>query len=915
MSLAVRFGLNAYALLLRLMPRRYRLEYARESMVDLREILLEAERFRGETVVGTTLRACLDLIARLPGEWWAALRPEPARSGRGAPYGRPGIGEKLMNVFRELKLAARTLAKRPGFTGVAIVTLALGIGANVAIFSIVNAVLLQPLPYENSDDIVEIRHHAPGLNLPELNNSPGMVAFYRQNADFYESIAVYGRGESNFTGGDEAARVTVVAFEPVMLELLRAQPFMGRSFNPEDATEDGGAVALLAYDTWKARFGSDPSVLGRVVEIDGESIEIVGVMPEGFLFPDEDVDLYRALWVDPDGPFGEFGMNALARLGPGISVEAAQSRSTDLIPRMPEFFPQLQQEFLDQAGFAVSVETLRDRMVVDVESTLWIILGTVAFVLLIACANVANLFLVRAESRQKEMAVRAAMGAGRKSVAASFLSESLLLGIGGGVVGILIASSSVDWLLSIAELPRANEVSVGMSSLALAGVLSIVAGLSFGAIPMTRYVGTRFAAVLRDGGRANTAGRQRNRARNLLVATQLALGLVLLVGSGLMLRSFAQLRAVDLGIEPEGVLTMGLNRNRGEDPEISARFFAEAAERIAALPGVETVGLTTNVPLSSGNSNGGSFYIESKPRADDELPPVALYRAIGPGYFASLGISILQGRDIEAADWEEPRRVVWVNEYFARVFFDGDAIGERIGWGFQTDEHDQPAADAPWAEIVGVVGDVREFGLADEELRPNAYFPFLSESVENLEIQSAYMTIKVVDGQDPTDLIPGARQAVRELAPGVPISATQTMDEIVSNAMESTSATMIVLAVATAMALFLGAIGLAGVISYVVGQRTREIGVRVALGAQAGDVSRMILRQSMLVTAGGTLLGLLGAFGLTGLMEALLFEVSTTDPITFVTAPVVLVAVSFLATWIPVRRASRVDPIEALRSE
>jgi predicted permease len=915
MSLTVRFGLNLYALLLRLMPKQYRAAFGPESMVDLREILLEAERFQGETVVGTTLRACFDLTIRLPGEWWAALQPEPARSGRGVPYGRPGIGERLMNVFRELKLAARTLAKRPGFTGVAIITLALGIGANVAIFSIVNAVLLQPLPYADSDEIVEFRHHAPGLDLPELSNSPGMIAFYREYADYYSSIAVYGRGQSNLTGGDEAARVDIVAFEPDMLQLLQVQPLMGRPFNPDDGTEDGGNVALLAYDTWESRFGRDPSVMGRMIEVDGTPLEVVGVMPEDFAFPAQGVDVYRPLWVDPDGAFGEFGMNAVARLSPEVSVEAAQARSTELIQRMPEFFPELQQEFLDQAGFGVTVRTLRDSIVVDVESTLWIILGTVAFVLLIACANVANLFLVRAESRQKEMAVRAAMGAGRKSVAASFLSESLILGIGGGLVGVLFASGSVEWLLSIADLPRAAEVSVGPSSLGLAALLSVVAGLSFGAIPMTRYVGTRFAAVLRDGGRANTAGRQRNRARNFLVATQLALGLVLLVGSGLMLRSFAELRAVELGIEPDGVLTVGLNRNRGEDPEISAQFFADAAERVRSLPGVQTVGLTTNIPLASGNSNGGSFYIESQPRLDDELPPVALYRAIGPGYFASLGIPIVEGRDIERADWEESRRVMWINQDFANTFFDGNAIGQRIGWGLETDEDDQPVADAAWAEIVGIVGDVREFGLADEDLRPNAYAPFLSESVSSLEIQTAYLTIKAADGQDPAELTAGVREAVRDLAPGVPITATRTMDEIVSEAMESTSVTMIVLAVATAMALFLGAIGLAGVISYVVGQRTREIGVRVALGAQTGDVSRMILRQSMLVTAGGTLLGLFGAFALTRLMEALLFEVSTTDPVTFITAPVVLVAVSFLATWFPVRRAARVDPMEALRSE
>jgi predicted permease len=820
----------------------------------------------------------------------------------------------MMNGMRELRLAARTLAKRPGFTVVAVLTLALGIGANVAIFSIVDAILLRPLPYEDSEQIVEVRHHAPGLDLPELNNSPGLLAFYRENAPFYETIAAYGQHSANLTGSEEASRVQVVPAEPTLFEVLRVQPFMGRPFNAEDATEEQSTAAILSYDTWRARFGADPGILGRTIELDGTPIEIVGVMPEGFAFPDDEVDVYQALWVDPDGNFGEFGLNSVARLAPDIGVDAAQARTTELIGRMAETFD-LPQSFLDSSGFAASVATLRDRIVADVESTLWIILGTVAFVLLIACANVANLFLVRAESRQKEMAVRAAMGAGRRTVAGAFLSESLLLGLGGGIVGVLLAVGGVDWLLTLGNLPRESEVHVGASSLLLALTLSVVAGLSFGAIPMARYAGSRFAAILRDGGRANTAGRERNRARNLLVAGQLALGLVLLVGSGLMLRSFAELRAVDFGFRSEGVLTMALNRNRGEDDEVSARFYQEAADRISALPGVQRVGITTNVPLASGNMNGGSFYIESRPRAQDELPPVALYRGVAPQYFESLEIPVLEGRTVERADWEEARRVVWVNQQFADAFFDGNALGERIAWGLQTDENDVPLPDSPWAEIVGVVGDVREFGLRDEDLRPSAYFPLVVDGSASIEAQTGFLTIQMVEGQDPTGIVPAARAAVRELGPGTPVTAVRTMREVVAEETESASATMVVLAVATLMALFLGAIGLAGVISYVVGQRTREIGVRVALGAQATDVSRMILRQSMAVTAGGTLLGLIGAFALTRLMGALLFEVSTTDPLTFATAPVVLIAVSLLATWVPVRRASRVDPIEALRSE
>lgn len=816
-----------------------------------------------------------------------------------------------MSMWKEVRLAARTLAKRPGFTTITVVTLALGIGANIAIFSIVNSVLLRPLPYDDSEQIVEFRHHAPGLGFPEMQNSEGMIALYQEYADFYETIAPYSGGSANLTGGDEAARVRLGLLSPEVLQVLRTEPMLGRPFNSDDAGPDFSNAAILAYDTWRSRFGADPGIVGRTIELDGEPVDVVGVMPAGFAFPDPDVDVLRALYVDPEGPFGEFGMGAIARLSPDATVAGAQARSTELLNRVPEFFPDMQAEFLEAAQFAVTVETLRDRLVSDVETAMWLVMGTVAFVLLIACANVANLFLVRAESRQKEMAVRAAMGAGRRSVAGSFLSESLLLGVGGGIVGVIIAAGLVDGLLAITDLPRAAEVSVDLASLALAGLLSVTAGLVFGAIPMTRYAGSRFAAVLRDGGRGSTTGRARHRARNVLVAGQLALGLVLLVGSGLMLRSFAELRAVDLGIEPEGVLTIGLNRNRGEDPQIAARFFQDAADRIAALPGVSMVGITTSMPLMGGSNNGGSFYIESKPRQDDQLPPTALYRAVGPDYFRSMGIGLLSGRDVERADWEEARAVVWVNRQFEVDFLDGDAIGQRIAWGADEDNLD----DAPWAEIVGVVDDVREFGLADEDLRPNAYFALVGNGAANLEIQSAFLTIKMEEGQSPTSVVASAEATLRELGPSVPITTTQTMDEVVSEAMESTSVTMLILGIATLMALFLGAIGMAGVISYVVGQRTREIGVRVALGAQVRDVTGLILKQSMVVTVGGAVLGLLGAAALTRMMETLLFEVSATDPLTFVTAPILLIGVSLLATWFPVRRATRVDPTVALRSE
>ena len=817
-----------------------------------------------------------------------------------------------MHWMGELRQAARTLAKKPGFTAVSVVTLALGIGANLAIFAIVNGVLLGPLPFEESDRVVEIRHHAPGLGFDELGNSPGTLAFWRENGDFYESMAHFQRGEANLTGSDEAARVQTLGTAPEIFDVLRVQPLLGRPLNEEDVAEGPPAVALLAHDVWRSRFGGDPAIVGSTIRLDDRPVEVIGVMPPGFFFPDEDTELYVPRYVDPDGAFGTFGLGVVARLGPGVRLEVAQERSDDVLGRISDFFPSLQAEFIEQAGFSVTVRTLRDRMVADVETILWILLGTVVFVLLIACANVANLFMVRAESRQKEMAVRTAMGAGRRRVAASFLGESLILGVGGGVVGVLLAQASIPLLLSLGELPREARVSVDLPVLALAGILSVGVGLIFGLLPVARYSGGRSADVLRDGHRGSTTGRERHRTRNLLVATQLALALILLVGSGLMLRSFAELRAVDLGVEPDGVLVLGLNRISDEDPRVGADFFRRAADRIATLPGVASVGITTSVPLGGGNNNGGSFYIESQPREEDRLPPTAMYRAVDASYFESMGMTLLAGRPMERVDWEEARPVVWVNESFARTHLGDDALGERIAWNTGDDGSEE---ETRWAEVVGVVEDVREFGLADEDMRPNAYFPLVQGGGAEIDLETAFLTVKMREDRSPTSVVSAARSEIRSLDASVPVSTTRTMADIVSAEMEGVSATMIILAVATGMALFLGAIGLAGVISYVIGQRTREIGVRVALGATASDVRDMILRQSMTVSVLGVLVGLAGAFGLTRLLDALLFHVSPTDPLTFSMAPVVLVGISLLASWLPVHRATRIDPMEALRSE
>jgi predicted permease len=601
--------------------------------------------------------------------------------------------------------------------------------------------------------------------------------------------------------------------------------------------------------------------------------------------------------IEPGEPvFGTFGTTGLARLAPDVSLEEARNRIEVLQARIPERFPSITQEELDGFGWGVS-------------------LTPVGFVLLIACANVANLFLVRAEGRQKEIAVRAAMGAGRGSVAASFVYESLILAIAGGLLGILVAALGVGLLVTYGpeDIPRLQDVAINPTVLAVAGLLSVVVGVLLGLLPMTRYSARAFVGVLRDGGRANTAGRGRNRARNALVMSQLALALVLLVGSGLMFRSFAEIRRVDLGFDKENILTVGVRVGDALTRLEAAEFYRELRTRVAALPGVQSVGITTALPLGPGNSNGGSFHIESRPREEGALPPVAMYRAAGPGFFASMGIQIVQGRDMEPADLDGSAARVWIDQYFADTFFDGDALGERIAWHVSGEDAESPQ-EQDWAEVVGIFANVKQTGIREDPIG-HAYFPLMSGQLDYPDLDVGFLALRVQPGLAASSLTPAIRDEVNRINRQVPVTRVQTVEEVVASAMAGESITLILLGIAATMALFLGSIGLFGVISYVVTQRTREIGVRIALGARASEVSKMVLRQGVAVSVAGVILGLAGSFGLTRLMGTILYGVSATDPLTFVVAPVVLLGVSAVATWLPARRAARVDPIDSLRQE
>ncbi len=879
-----------------------------EAAADYENMIEHARRTRGTLgAVVATLLGFADLVRRIPmehfNEWRANRRFVPGPNGPTEPV-RPGAMETTMTMWKEVRQAARTLLRRPGFSAIATTTLALGIGATVTIFTVVNAVLIQPLPYADSERLVVVSHHAPGLDLPELNNSPGTVNLYREHARSFAQFGVFGTGSLNLLVDDRADRVELAFVTPNMFDVLQVGPLLGRRFNEADGAEDAPKTIILSHAAFRGRFGGDPNVLGRSVQLDGDAFEVVGVMPEGFAFPTPEVIGLVPMYVDPNGAFGEFGMNSLARLAPGVSLAAAEQEAVDLQNLIPELIPDIEQVFLDQVGWSASVSRYRDRMVGDVESVLWIVLGTVGFLLLIACANVANLFLVRAESRQKELAIRAAMGAGRGRLASGYLSESLLLALAGGGLGLLLAAFGVNALVAAgpAELPRLHEVGIDGTIIAFSAAISLLAGLSFGAIPIARYLGKSFARVLRDGGRGTTVGKERHRMRNVLVTLQLAMALVLLVGSGLMLRTFAELRAVDPGIEAEGLMTVDLSVGDAQDNAARARFYQEVIERVAALPGVEGASATTSLPVLPTSTNGGSFYVESRPRTDEELPPVAMYDAVAPDYFRVMGISVLEGRGIERADHEEGRPVVWVSRAFVQAHLPDGALGERIRF----DEAE------PWLEVVGVVGDVRNFGLK-EDVRPVAYLPMHIQDMARQEL--GHMAVVARTDGDPAALTPSIRRVVNEVDGRVPITDSRTMSEVVAASMADTSFTMVLLGIAAGVALLLGAVGIYGVIAYVVSQRTREIGVRMALGARSEDVKGMVVRQGLKVTTVGVILGLLGAFGLTRVMSSVLFGVSATDPATFELVPLTLVAVSVLASYIPARRASHIDPNEALRAE
>jgi len=809
----------------------------------------------------------------------------------------------------------RSMRRDVRFTLLSVVTLAVGIGANVAIFSVVDAVLLRALPFPEPERLVGVWHTAPGLDLDKFGHSDASYLLYRKYSRTLSGLGLFVQASASLTGSGEPERVPAARATGSLFEVLRVPPALGRTLAEGDGRPGAEPVVVLSHGLFRRRFGGDPRVVGSTIPVDGRAHRVVGVMPERFRFPSPETELWLPITIDPAKlNAGAFSMSGVGRLRPGASPEAAARELSALVWRMPEEFGErgLRRAMIESARLAVLVHPQREDVVGEIAEVLWILLGSVGFILLIACANVANLFLVRAEGRTREVAVRAALGASRWDVARAFLGESVGLALVAGAAGLALAWAGTRALVALRPegIPRLEEIGVDARAAAVALALAIVSGLAFGAVAALRYGAHEVVPALKEGGRSASAGRASRRGRNLLVVAQTVLALVLLIGSGLMVKSFWKLRRVDPGIDPAGVLALHLSLPEATYPDggALARFVVALRERVAAVPGVVAVATVSELPLS-GQVSASGHSIEDFPQPREALPPILPTRQVSPGYFEAMGIPLLEGRTLSPIDPSRPSDEAVVSSTLAERFWPGKSpLGKRLT--LRSDS--EPVR---WSTIVGVVGPVREERL-EEAPGPTVYYPLRRvASGTDSETVPRNFTLVVRAATDPAALSGPVRDAIWAIDDDLPVAQVRTMEEVVARSMARTSFAMLLLVIASAVALLLGSVGIYGVISYAVSRRTREIGVRMALGARRGDIARMVLGEGAVLALAGVALGLGSAFALTRLMSALLFEVSPTDPPTFAAVPVLLTAVALFASYLPAQRAAAVEPLEAIRTE
>jgi putative ABC transport system permease protein len=815
-----------------------------------------------------------------------------------------------------LKHVLRRLLRLPMFTGLTVVTLALGIGANAAIFSVVQGVLLKPLPYRQADQLVSVNHAAPGVNLPNAGTASFLHFTYLDDARSFQQLGMWTGESVSVTGLAEPEEVSIVDVTAEVLPALGVQPALGRLFTPKDDSPDGPETALLADGYWRSKFGGDPSAVGRRITLDGRPREIIGVLPATFRFLDRDPALILPMRIDRSKTvLGGFNYRGLARLKPGVTIAEANADLARLIPvaiqRFPPF-PGSTAKMFNEVRLAPRIDPLKKTVTGDLDRVLWLLMGIVGMVLLIACANVANLLLVRVDGRQHELSIRTALGADRRQIARELLLESTTLGLFGGALGLALAYAALRMLVALApaNLPRLDQIGIDGTVLLFTFVISLIAGLLFGAVPVFKYAGPQMGKALRSEGRSISASRERHHARNTLVVVQVALALVLLISSGLMIRTFQALKNVDPGFtRPDQLQTLRIFIPQSDVPEAEAVVRMEQAimDKIAAIPGVLSVGATTLVPMDADGWHD-PIYAEDKIYADNQIPPLRSYKLISPGLVATMGGRVVAGRDFTWTDVYDKRRVAMVSENMAREMWGNPAaaVGKRI----------RENLNGQWREVVGVVSDERTDGV-NQTAPAIAIFPILMDKfVRDDPFVRRTLTYIVRSSRAGTrELVTEISQAVWSVNPNLPLADVRTMQEVYDKSLARTSFALVMLAIAGGMALLLGVAGIYGVISYTVSQRTREIGIRLALGARNEEVTGMFVRQGARLAAIGIACGLAAALALTRLMSSMLFDVSPLDPITYAGVSLGLAAAAVLASYLPALRATSVDPVEALRAE
>jgi putative ABC transport system permease protein len=839
------------------------------------------------------------------------LSPEEARNAARREFGgleqmkEAARGERILmwpaEFLQDVRYGLRTLAKNPGFTIVAVAALALGIGANTAIFSVVNSVLLRPLPFKDPNQLVMVWDEQTHLGFPKDTPTPANFLDWQRQNSVFAGMAAMAPRSFNLTGTGEPERLDGRRVSANLFDLLGIQPQLGRGFRPEEDTP-GTRVVILSHGLWERRFGADPRIIGRAISLNGESYIIVGVMPAAMELP-EMTDWREQLWVplaflpEEAAARSSHYLEVIARMKSGVTLQQAQTEMSTIAARLAQQYPQ------ENTRVGATMTPLREEFVGEIRPALLVLLGAVAFVLLIACVNVANLLLARAAVRQKEIALRLALGATRSRLVRQFLTESLLLAAAGCAVGLFLAILGLDVLKKFipATIVLAQGIAIDGKVLGFTAFVGLFTGLVFGLAPVAQASRFNLNENLKEGARDASVGARGNRLCSLLVIGEVAVSFLLLIGAGLLINSFIHLRNLDPGFNPDHVLTakVVLSETKYPTKEKRSAFFQEVARRVQTEPGVQSVGVGNNLPLTY---DGDSFAIGVEGRPDppfDQRPDVVL-RVVGPGYFNTMQIPLVKGRDFTDADRDDAAPVVVISEKAAAHYWPGqDPIGKRLKPGLVTD-------DIPWWTVIGVVKDVRQNDFIKQP-KPQMYWSY--HQVRDFPPNALVIRTQV----EPLSLAVSVRNAIWSVDKDQPVSEIRTMSDIVSQAVARQRFSMLLFGLFAGLALLLAAVGIYGVMSYSVAQRTREIGIRMALGAQKRDVLGMTLRHGLQLVAIGVVIGIAGAVGLTRLMASLLFGVSATDPGTFAAITIILAGVALLASYIPALRSMKVDPVIALR--